>query len=107
MRVVFKIVTGPKTNSTSCSARYITDRDRNPKLEDSSTRSLYTQHDDQIKWNAANSYLSGKPTARPRTANLHHLVLSFDVEDARDLERFDTSDRDGPTGSLHAKPWPK
>src|SRR5215213_5105984 len=96
MRVVFKIVTGPRTNSTSGSARYITDRDRNPKLEGPSTRSLFTPHDDQIKWNAANSYLSGKPTARPRTADLHHLVLSFDAEDARDLERFDTSDRDRP-----------
>lgn len=96
MRVIVKIDT--KTHSTlgSGAARYISERSRNLEHELSGTRAIFNPEDDTLKWRAADSYLSGHANKRPRHSNLHHIMLSFDDQDAKELERQDPSDKDRP-----------
>lgn len=96
MRVIIKIDTSPRGAVGSSAARYISQHDRNPEREAPDSRALFTPDDEGLKWYAANSYLGGKPNARPRASALHHIIISFEAKDAKELERLDDADRDRP-----------
>ncbi len=91
MRVIVKI-SSSHNGAAGSGTRYISERDRNLEREMTSTRVLFTPEEDMIKWRGADSYLSGKSKGKPASGNLHHMILSFEEKDSRELEHFDATD---------------
>lgn len=63
-------------------ARYISER------EEPQSRSVFTHDRDGLKYKAADCYLAGGSRPRARTSDLIHVIIAFNVRDARDLERL-------------------
>lgn len=88
MRTFIKCRPKTRASNTAFQALYICERERNPEHEEPATRPLFTHDRDGIKFRAADRYLAGGKHPKPRICDIQHIIIAFNSDDARELEKL-------------------
>jgi len=88
MRTFIQIKPG-KGAGVSSHARYMSERERNPNREEPQSRPIFTHDRDGLKHKAADRYLAGGSQPKARSDSLLHIIISFNSQDRKELEKLE------------------
>jgi hypothetical protein len=89
MRTFIKVKTTSKSIKGSFPARYLSEREQDPKREEPESRPLFTHEQDGIGFRAADRYLAGGERPQALTNELQHLIIAFNEHAARELQKLE------------------
>src|SRR5687768_14396845 len=89
MRAIVIVKPPRGTNVSSMHARYLSERERNPNRQEPQTRPLVTRDRDGLKHTATERYRAGGETPRSKPHDLMHVIVSFNSDDRRELEKLE------------------
>jgi hypothetical protein len=70
-------------------ARYLSERERNPRREEPESRPIFTHDRDGLKHTAADRYLSGGAGPKPKPHELMHVIIGLNAHDQKELKKLE------------------